>query len=92
MLLNYISFLLHSCKEFSRVCVSLFLFLQVNTNFVASKQMLYGVYGNVINIMEEFEKRESRTALPGSKICGPDQSRKGNDDKRIHILALVFFE
>jgi len=60
-----------------------FLFKQTNADFSASKQMVYGVYGNVINIMEEFERRESRTALPGSSIYGPDQSRKGNEDVRL---------
>ncbi|KAH3783606.1 hypothetical protein DPMN_161548 [Dreissena polymorpha] len=47
----------------------------------ASKQMVYGVYGNVISIIEEHEKRESpNKRLAISDIQIPDQSRKGNDD------------
>lgn len=44
--------------------------------------MLYGVFGNLISILEEFEKRETGRgiSLPRSRIHIPDQSHNNNDD------------
>ena len=52
--------------------------------FAASKQMLYGVYGNVISILEEYERREGRgsTRLQRSNIRIPDQSYKDDEHVR----------
>ncbi|XP_052229021.1 uncharacterized protein LOC127843197 isoform X2 [Dreissena polymorpha] len=67
---------------------------QKQRSMEASKQMVYGVYGNVISIIEEHEKRESpNKRLAISDIQIPDQSRKGNDDiESIVETQLLLFE
>ncbi|XP_052768410.1 uncharacterized protein LOC128208824 [Mya arenaria] len=62
----------------------------------ASKQMLYGVFCNVIAILEEFEQRERPDwcrPLESSRLKISDQSRKSNEDIK-HILEtqLLLFE
>jgi hypothetical protein len=45
--------------------------------------MLYGVFGNVITILEEYERRELQDIehnIPHSEIFIPDQRHKTNDD------------
>jgi len=42
--------------------------------------MLYGVYSNVMTILEEHERRLTDRKMPKSKIAIPDQSRKKNED------------
>jgi len=52
--------------------------------------MLYGVFGNVVTIVEEFEKREhgNHEQLPQSNIYIPDQSRKDNEEVRLAFALL----
>jgi hypothetical protein len=58
--------------------------------------MLYGVFGNVITILEEYERRELRQFkiqhnIPHSEIFIPDQRHKTFDDvskKRIFSKIL----
>ncbi|XP_052768398.1 uncharacterized protein LOC128208815 isoform X2 [Mya arenaria] len=62
----------------------------------ASKQMLYGVFCNVIAILEEFEQRERPDRcrpLESSRLKISDQRRKSNEDIK-HILEtqLLLFE
>ena len=51
----------------------------MNVLFAASKQMVYGVYGNCITMLEEMEQRELRRiggkAMSRSDIYLPDQSK-----------------
>ncbi|WAR20290.1 hypothetical protein MAR_002128 [Mya arenaria] len=62
----------------------------------ASRQMLYGVYGNVITILEEHEKRTSavdKGKLKQSDIAIPDQSWKTNEDVKANVeTQLLLFE
>jgi len=64
---------------------STFLSFRISNNIsyitsIASKQMLYGVYGNVMTILEEHERRLTDRKMPKSKIAIPDQSRKKDED------------
>ncbi|KAH3783472.1 uncharacterized protein LOC127842222 [Dreissena polymorpha] len=59
----------------------------------ASKQMLYGVYGNFVSILEEYEARTQKTKAARSKIALPDQSKKSVDDvQSIVKTQLLLFE
>ncbi|XP_052227128.1 uncharacterized protein LOC127841964 [Dreissena polymorpha] len=59
----------------------------------ASKQMLYGVYGNVVSILEEYEARTQKMNAERSKIELPDQSRKTVEDvQSIVQTQLLLFE
>ncbi|KAH3783514.1 uncharacterized protein LOC127842220 [Dreissena polymorpha] len=59
----------------------------------ASKQMLYGVYGNVVSILEEYEARTQKMKAERSKIELPDQSRKTVEDvQSIVQTQLLLFE
>ncbi|XP_052227956.1 uncharacterized protein LOC127842467 [Dreissena polymorpha] len=55
--------------------------LQQQRTLEASRQMLYGVYGNLVAILEEYEARtHNGTPLPRSNITLPDQSTKSLED------------
>ncbi|XP_052227588.1 uncharacterized protein LOC127842216 isoform X1 [Dreissena polymorpha] len=59
----------------------------------ASKQMLYGVYGNFVSILEEYEARTQKTKAARSNIALPDQSKKSVDDvQSIVQTQLLLFE
>ncbi|WAR20304.1 hypothetical protein MAR_002142 [Mya arenaria] len=62
----------------------------------ASKQMLYGVFGNVITILEEHEKRTSaigKGKMKQSDIHIPDQSWKTNEDVKANVeTQLLLFQ
>ncbi|XP_052768411.1 uncharacterized protein LOC128208825 isoform X1 [Mya arenaria] len=62
----------------------------------ASKQMLYGVFGNVITILEEHEKRTSavgKKKMKQSDITIPDQSWKTNADVKANLeTQLLLFQ
>ncbi|WAR20298.1 hypothetical protein MAR_002136 [Mya arenaria] len=53
---------------------------QLQRSAEASKQMLFAVFGNVLSILEEHEKRTSVRRLPKSDIELPDQSWKTDED------------
>ncbi|XP_053391839.1 uncharacterized protein LOC128554595 [Mercenaria mercenaria] len=71
---------------------------QLQRSVEASKQMLYGVFGNVITILEEYEKREMakyqmQQQMPKSKIPIPEQSDKSFEDVRSIVeTQLLLFE
>jgi len=55
----------------------------------ASKQMLYGVFCNVVAMIEELERRERPhwcQPLPTSNLEIPDQSHKTDEDVRIRVV------
>lgn len=73
---------------------------QVFRSAQASKQMLYEVFGNVISILEEFERRELNSlqhihdkSVQKSDIYIPDQShKKDHDVQRIVETQLLLFQ
>ncbi|KAH3781084.1 hypothetical protein DPMN_158909 [Dreissena polymorpha] len=59
----------------------------------ASKEMLYRVYGNVIAMLEEYERRQDGKQMPKSKIDISDQSWKNDKDVQANVESqLVVFE
>ncbi|XP_052227592.1 uncharacterized protein LOC127842218 [Dreissena polymorpha] len=67
--------------------------MQLQRAAEASKQMLYGVYGNFVSILEEYEARTHKTNAGRSKIHLPDQSRKTVEDvQSIVQTQLLLFE
>ncbi|XP_052228699.1 uncharacterized protein LOC127842939 isoform X2 [Dreissena polymorpha] len=67
--------------------------MQMQRAAEASKQMLYGVYGNFISILEEYEARTHEAKAVRSKIPIPDQSKKNLDDvQSIVETQLLLFE
>ncbi|KAH3783511.1 uncharacterized protein LOC127842219 [Dreissena polymorpha] len=67
--------------------------LQMQRAAEASKQMLYGVYGNFVSILEEYEARTQKTKAARSNIALPDQSKKSVDDvQSIVQTQLLLFE
>ncbi|KAH3783618.1 uncharacterized protein LOC127841966 [Dreissena polymorpha] len=67
--------------------------IQMQRAAEASKQLLYGVYGNFISILEEYEARTHEAKARRSKIPIPDQSRKNVDDvQSIVQTQLLLFE
>lgn len=71
---------------------------QLQRSTEASKQMLYGTFGNLIASLEEFEKRELKDygtskKLSTSNIAIPDQRHKQNADvKSIVETQILLFE
>lgn len=70
---------------------------QLQRSKEASKQMLYGTFGNALAILEEFEERENAMLrgrpLPKSRIHIPDQKYKSNDDiESIVNTQILLFE
>lgn len=71
---------------------------QLQRSLEASKHMLYGVFGNVITMLEEFEKHELKKKkmekkMPQSKFFIPDQSHKSFDDIKCNVeVQLLLFE
>lgn len=72
--------------------------LQLQRSLEASKQMLYGVFGNVITMLEEFERRELQQfkiqhTIPHSEIFIPDQRHKTFVDIKSNVeCQLLIFE
>ncbi|XP_052227855.1 uncharacterized protein LOC127842404 [Dreissena polymorpha] len=68
--------------------------IQRQRSHEASKQMLFGVYCNVVSTLEEYEARTNRgTTMPKSNINLPDQSRKTLKDVRWNVQTqLLVFE
>ena len=52
----------------------------VRGEIAASKQMLFGVFGNLLAIIEEFEQRTINGRVPRSAIALPDQKHKDLED------------
>ncbi|XP_053390660.1 uncharacterized protein LOC128553505 [Mercenaria mercenaria] len=71
---------------------------QLQRSVEASKQMLYGVFGNVITILEEYERRElakyrMEHNMPKSDIYIPDQTHKNFEDIKSNVdTQLLLFE
>ncbi|KAH3842807.1 uncharacterized protein LOC127876558 [Dreissena polymorpha] len=69
---------------------------QIQRSLEASKQMLFSVYGNLVAIVEEFERREDvgqKTKLPKSNIYMPDQTRKSDEDVQAVLeTQLILFQ
>lgn len=71
---------------------------QLQRSVEASKQMLYGVFGNVITMLEEYEQRElaqfkMQHNMPKSEIYIPDQRHKTFDDIKSNVeVQLLLFE
>lgn len=71
---------------------------QIQRSAEASKHMVFGVFGNVIKILEEFERRENvmigqKLSMPQSDISIPNQSDKEFDDiESIVTTQLLLFE
>lgn len=71
---------------------------QVQRSAEASKHMVFGVFGNVIKILEEFERRENeligkQQAMPQSKIAIANQRDKDFDDiESLVNTQLLLFE
>lgn len=68
---------------------------QLQRSLEASKQMLYGVFGNVITILEEYERRELQEFkiqhnIPHSEIFIPDQRHKTFDDIESNVECQLF--
>ncbi|KAH3781212.1 hypothetical protein DPMN_159038 [Dreissena polymorpha] len=60
-------------------------------DFLVSKQMLYGVYENVISFIEEYEARKSiGKRFPRSNIALADQSTKTLEDVESAVQAQLF--
>ncbi|XP_052768400.1 uncharacterized protein LOC128208816 [Mya arenaria] len=66
---------------------------QLQRSAEASKQMLFAVFGNVLSILEEHEKRTSVRRLPKSDIELPDQSWKTDEDVKTNVeTQLLLFQ
>ncbi|XP_060584564.1 uncharacterized protein LOC132740638 [Ruditapes philippinarum] len=68
---------------------------QLQRSTEASKQMLYGTFGNLIASLEEFEQRElkeQRTSksLSRSNIAIPDQRHKNFEDVSLNKLQVPY--